>query len=158
MNIFLLVAAVSFNQSNYFVDENAGPAQPVLVLDYPATFDISIIVNDLTGVNGGTATGKITPLTNTTFLLIISGGAVDYGSGPYMVTFPAGSTTSSFDIPITDDDVVEDDETIVLSIQTASLPSEVYLGRRSETTVYIRDTTSNAMVTHVLLITHYLLV
>ena len=52
-------------------------------------------------------------------------GGVDYDSGPYTVTFPAGVTSVSFDVPIFEDDIVEDDEYIVLSIISNLLSSGV---------------------------------
>jgi len=66
----------------------------------------------------------------------------DYGSGPYQVTFTAGETISSFDVPITGDNIVEDDETIDLSIQSISLPSRVSVTNPSQATITIMDTTS----------------
>ena len=37
---------VRFEQSTYSVDENAGPAQPVLVLSNPSSTDITVEVFD----------------------------------------------------------------------------------------------------------------
>ena len=45
---------VSFNQSTHNVDENDGPAQPVLVLSNPSSTDIIISVFS----TDGSATGK----------------------------------------------------------------------------------------------------
>ena len=45
---------VSFNQSTYMVNEDEGPAQPVLVLSNPSSTDITVIVN----VTDGSANGK----------------------------------------------------------------------------------------------------
>jgi len=56
-NIFLctyLAVTVSFNQSTYIVDENDGPAQPVLVFSNPSSADITVTVIDVSG----SATGK----------------------------------------------------------------------------------------------------
>ena len=61
----------------------------------------------------------------------VTGGGVDYDSGPYIVTFPAGVTSASFDIIINDDNVLEDDEVFRLIIDL--LPNRV--------TVYNRNTT-----------------
>ena len=49
-----VVISVSFNQSTYNVDENAGPAQPVLVLSNPSSTDITVQVFSA----NGTATGE----------------------------------------------------------------------------------------------------
>ena len=40
----------------------------------------------------------------------------DYTGGDYPVIFPAGSTKESFSIPITDDDIFENDETFFLTL------------------------------------------
>ena len=40
----------------------------------------------------------------------------DYTGGDYPVIFPAGSTKENFSIPITDDDIVERDETFFLTL------------------------------------------
>ena len=45
---------ISFNQSTYSVNEDDGPAQPVLVLSNPSSADITIQVK----ATNGSATGK----------------------------------------------------------------------------------------------------
>ena len=40
----------------------------------------------------------------------------DYTGGDYPVIFPAGSTKENFSIPITDDDIYENDETFFLTL------------------------------------------
>ncbi|XP_065894203.1 uncharacterized protein [Dysidea avara] len=115
--------SVSFNQSTYTVNEDEGPAQPVLVLSNPSSSDITVVVIS----SDGSATG----------------GGVDFGSGSYSVTFTAGVTTNSFDVPITDDTIVEcDDETFDLTIQSTSLPNRVNVTNPSQATITIIDTTS----------------
>ena len=44
------------------------------------------------------------------------GGGTDYGSGPYTVVFSAGSTSASLNISITNDNIVEMNETFALTI------------------------------------------
>ena len=44
------------------------------------------------------------------------GGDIDYGSGPYTVMFPAGSTTASLSISVNNDNIVEMNETFSLTI------------------------------------------
>ena len=56
------------------------------------------------------------------------GGESDYTPGLYNVTFPAGTATASFDVPIVNDNILEDDETFTLAIVTGSLPSRVSRG------------------------------
>ena len=63
---------------------------------------------------------------------------MDYTSGPYAVTFPAGITIASFDVPITDDMILEIDENFMLAINS-SLPNGVTLGAPSDATVIIVD-------------------
>ena len=45
---------------------------------------------------------------------------MDYTSGPYTVTFPAGQTTATFNIPITDDMILEINEDFIKSKKTSS--------------------------------------
>jgi len=41
-----VAATVTFSQSTYSVDEDAGPAQPVLVLSNPSSTDITVQITD----------------------------------------------------------------------------------------------------------------
>ena len=50
----MLVVTVCFNQSTYSVDEDDGPAQPVLVLSNPSSTNITVQVRS----NDITATGE----------------------------------------------------------------------------------------------------
>ena len=63
---------------------------------------------------------------------------MDYTSGPYTVTIPAGQTTATFNVPITDDIVLEGDENFMLTINQ-TLPDGVTRGTPSEATVTIVD-------------------
>ena len=74
------------------------------------------------------------------FLIFINskGGGVDYGSGPYTVIFPAGETSMSFDVPITDDVILENTEMFSVAIDP-SLPDRVTVGSPGQATVAIQD-------------------
>ena len=64
---------------------------------------------------------------------------MDYTSGPYTVTFPAGSTTATFNVPINDDNILEGDEDFMLTINSFSLPNGVTRDTPGEATVTIVD-------------------
>ena len=64
---------------------------------------------------------------------------MDYGSGPYTVTIPAGVTTVPFDVQIIDDMILENDEDFDLIIIPGSLPDNVTRGNPGRTTVTIAD-------------------
>ena len=64
---------------------------------------------------------------------------MDYASGPYTVTFPAGQTTATFNIPITNDMILEINEDFMLTINQTSLPTVVIRGTPGEATVTIVD-------------------
>ena len=49
-------------------------------------------------------------------------GIIDYYSGPYNVAFPAGETTVSFNILITDNDIIGGNKAFGLSIDSNTLP------------------------------------
>ena len=63
---------------------------------------------------------------------------MDYTSGPYSVTFPAGDTTVTFNVPVTDDMILEGNENFMLTINQ-TLPSGVTRGTPGEATVTIVD-------------------
>ena len=69
-------------------------------------------------------------------------GAIDYGDTDtthYNVTFPAGTSCSSLDIPIIDDEDSEDDEIFRVTIVDMSLPFGTRLGDNITADVVIED-------------------
>ena len=64
---------------------------------------------------------------------------MDYISGPYTVTIPAGETNATFDVPITDDAILEGNENFMLTINETSLPDYITRGTPPEATVTIVD-------------------
>ena len=69
----------------------------------------------------------------------VSGGGVDYTSGPYSVTFPAGVTSASFDVPINDDNILEGNEIFKFTIDLSSLPGDVTASNPLQATVTVAD-------------------
>ena len=63
----------------------------------------------------------------------------DYGSGSYMVNFNAGVTRVSFNVSILDNNILENDETFILTIEHSSLPNNVDVGTPNETKITIVD-------------------
>ena len=66
-------------------------------------------------------------------------GGMDYDSGPYSVMIPAGLTTASLNIAITDDDILEIDENFILTINSSSLPDSVINGNPHQVTLTVVD-------------------
>ena len=64
---------------------------------------------------------------------------MDYDSGPYIVTFPAGVTTTTFNVSINDDNILEYNENFTLTINSCPLPDGVSPGYPKEATVTIVD-------------------
>ena len=65
---------------------------------------------------------------------------MDYTSGPYTVTFPAGQTTATFNVPINDDDTLEVNENFMLTINPSLLSTlTIAVGNFGQTTVTIVD-------------------
>ena len=67
------------------------------------------------------------------------GSNTDYESGPYTITFVVGVTAVSFSISITDDDILEGNETFYLTIDPSSLRDDtnVDVGNTFQVTVII---------------------
>jgi len=125
---------VRFSQSTYSVGENSGPVQPVLVLSNPSSTDITvkILYTDIT------ALGKhYSSYMGWTIVIAydITGGGIDYDSGPYTVTFYAGQTIVLFNVFIIDDSILEKNEMFILNIDIASLPKRVIVDSPREATV-----------------------
>ena len=87
------------------------PAPDVTITDASATEGSNITV---TVTLGNPSSEPITVTISTADGTATAG--TDYTSGPYVVTFPAGTTVATFDIPTGDDLLDEIDETIDLSI------------------------------------------
>ena len=66
----------------------------------------------------------------------------DYTSGPYNVIFPTGNTSVSFDVPITNDNILESNETFSLNIISSSVPDQVIIGNPRQSAVTIVDNDS----------------
>ena len=75
----------------------------------------------------------------------VTGRGVDYDSGPYTVTFTAGQTNVSFDVPVNDDEIFEDNESFQLSIIRRSLPDDVNRGNPGRATLTIVDNDSELL-------------
>ena len=67
---------------------------------------------------------------------------MDYGSGPYVITIPAGMAMVPFNISITDDNIYEGDENFMITIDPSTLPDDVSVGNPGEATVTIPDDNS----------------
>ena len=63
----------------------------------------------------------------------------DYSPGPYNITLSSGDIGASFNIFITNDNVLETNEQFLLSIDPSSLPDGVTVGSVSDATVTIVD-------------------
>ena len=57
---------------------------------------------------------------------IIVGDGIDYDSGPYVVKFPAKSTSATFDVSVNDDKLLETNESFSLNVGSSSLPRKVF--------------------------------
>ena len=66
-------------------------------------------------------------------------GNVDYISGPYSVTFPAGASNTSFSLSITDDNITENTEAFLLNINPISLSTNLVFGSHGGAVVTIVD-------------------
>lgn len=69
----------------------------------------------------------------------VTGRGIDYDSGPYNITFLAGMDNVSFDVQINDDNVSEGNESFMLNIVNASLPSHIAAGTPGNATANIID-------------------
>ena len=72
----------------------------------------------------------------------ITGGDVesaDYHSGLYDITFSVGDTRFLLNVTIVNDNILENNETFNLTINSSSLPGNVEVGKPGQAAVTIRD-------------------
>ena len=132
----MLATTVNFSHSAYSVNEDSGSVQPVLVLSNPSSTDITVEVFD-TNI---TALGKCSCIFDELLkVYCVTGGGVDYASGPYTVIIPAGQISVSFDVPIVDDKILDGNKNFNLTINASSLPSRVTVTNPHQATVTIVD-------------------
>ncbi|XP_065892782.1 extracellular matrix organizing protein FRAS1-like [Dysidea avara] len=112
-------ATVGFTEVSRSFSESIGSVTFTASLSNPSSTDIIVQVRD-------------TQITATR-------GGVDYDSGPYTVTFTAGQTSASFNVPINDDNIFEANETFSLTIDPSSLPNRVTLSSSATLTATISD-------------------
>ena len=67
------------------------------------------------------------------------GESADYHSGPYDIKFPVGVTHVPLNVTIVNDNILENNETFNLTINSSSLPGNVRVGDPGQATVIIRD-------------------
>jgi len=65
----------------------------------------------------------------------VTGGGVDYNSGPYSVILPAGFIILPFSVMIYNDTILENDESFILTIDPSSTPDGVSDGQATVTIV-----------------------
>ena len=71
-----------------------------------------------------------------------AGNNADYDSGPYNVIVPAGSTSIPFDVNITNNNILESNETFSLNITSSSVPDRVYISSPRQSALTIIDNDS----------------
>ena len=135
-NYFISLAiTIIFSETTYSVDEDDGPAQPVLVLSNPSATGFTVRVREVER----SATSEQIKIHQYINISIDRTGNDDYGPGVYTVTIPAGATMIPFDIPIVDDGTFEDNEDFDIIIVPGSLPTSVTRGNPGRARVTIED-------------------
>ena len=79
-------------------------------------------------------------------VIICIGDGVDYNSGLYSVTFTVGKTSVSFDIALTDDNILEKNEFFNLTIDTSLLPNGFTVGSPGQAIVTIINNDSKLLI------------
>ena len=89
----------------------------------------------------------------------VTGGGIDYSSGNYTVTFPAGHTNVVFNVSINNDAILEGSENFNLTISPSFVPSGVITDNPDQIIVTIMDDEgSNNEVMVIKLYTHIIII
>ena len=137
---------MNFSNSRYSINEDSGPVQPVLILSNPSSTDITVKVFSIDIAAIGEYFGMFELLQLS--LLYVTGGRVDYESGPYTVIIPAEESSIQFDISIVDDDVLEGNERFNLIINSSSLPNHVTVTTPYQARVIIVDNDGELLIAY----------
>ena len=141
--LLYIETTVEFSNSTYTVDEGSGFARLLLLLSNPPSTNITIEVFNA----NITALGKLSIIIYTIVLFCdMTGGGVDYDSGPYNVTIPAKERGVFFSVFINDDKILEDNETFNLTINSSSLPDRVSVTNLNKATVIIEDNDGKCVI------------
>ena len=122
---------VYFEQSEYRVNENNGSAQLVLVLSNSSAANFTVFIANPT--DGECMLQAVNKVSN-----IFAEETKMYSS-----TIPAGETIASFDVQITDDDLIESDEFLQFMILQDLLPDDVGTGTQNTATLIVIDDPGN---------------
>jgi len=126
-DFFSTAIKVNLSQAQYSFAEDRGKVQIELLFSNPSSFDIAVHVmfNDITGLNISEC--------------VESDGTGDYPYGVFSVTFSADTVIQFLNITISDDDVLEEDETFSLTIVSNSNPDNVTNSSPENASVTIVD-------------------
>ena len=143
----LIEITVRFDNSTYTVNKDGRILRPLLILSNPSSFveTIQVIV---------TIIGTTNTWWSVVIITICIGEGIDYNFVLYNVSFPIGSTNASFDITISSDTILEDDEVFNVSINSVTNGHTV--GTPGVATVTIIDTTSEWFITCIKLTSNYI--
>ena len=133
----MYITVIRFSQSLHSVSEGDGFVWLMLILNNPLSTNTTIQVL-ITG-EGHCYYFSTQVICNdfSCFMCRSTGEGTDYNFTPYNVTVPAGVTNVPFNIPIIDDDVLEDNKYLHLTIDGGTLPCGFTVGNVDCTTVVI---------------------
>jgi len=79
----------------------------------------------------------------------IIGNGIDYVPGPYNITIPAGVTIVDFSFSVINDNILEDNESFTLIIDSHSLPDGISGGIQTVVTIVDDDSKCLIFLRHV---------
>lgn len=118
------IPAVRFSQTAYSAGEADGSAAISVTLSMPSAFTATVAIASRDGT--ATAGSDYTPISDT-------------------LTFPAGQTLVAATLPILDDDVAEEDETVILALSAPG--NAVLTAPATATLTIIDDDTASVIIT-----------
>ena len=112
---------MQFNESTYRVSETDRIVQPVLVLNSSTAINFTVHVN----------------ITDISATICSDNKTGDYKPETMVVSFKEGTNNALLNISVLDDNLLEDDETFILIIDSSSIPNNVIIEKPSNATVTI---------------------
>ena len=141
------LSTIQWSQGSFFINENNGPSQPVIVADNAPVEEVRVRFRVQPTSSNSATLGEDYLVT-----AVPAGGSNDCSeadptNSQQIVTLPAGVTATEANICLIDDAYIESNETFEIVLEEIVSPSSGYeIGSRSKGTVTIYDGGGNDVV------------
>nr|WP_319401544.1 Calx-beta domain-containing protein [uncultured Carboxylicivirga sp.] len=146
----VIVTLKSTNNSDVTIDSPSNATVTIADNDANATISIEATTQASEGGNDGlfTINSSAISLSDTEIAIDITGTATngtDFNTIPTTITLPANANSVTIPVDIIDDNIIEEDETVIITLKSTN-NSDVIVSSQNQATVTINDNDANATI------------